>query len=103
MVSKKNIFVKKKYLDKILWFVDNSIVIRYKREEVAAVNMNLLRYFMGKNGDRQSDLAKALNIPQSALSARMNGKTDFRSSEMKIIWKRYSLNAEDMLAIFFAQ
>ena len=64
--------------------------------------MNLLRYFMGAHGDRQSDLADALHLPQSALSSRMNGKTEFRRSEMMIIWKRYDLSAENMLAIFFA-
>lgn len=79
-----------------------SIEIRYYREEVTVVNMNLLRYFMGEHGDKQSDLAKALDLPQSALSARMNGKTDFRKNEMEIIRKRYSLSAEDLQAIFFA-
>ena len=79
-----------------------SIVIRYNREEVTVVNMNLLRYFMSEHGDLQADLAKALSLPQSALSARMNGKTDFRKSEMEVIRKRYSLSAEDLQAIFFA-
>lgn len=80
-----------------------SIAIRYYREEVTVVNINLLRYFMSEHGDKQSDLANALNLPQSALSARMNGKTDFRKLEMDIIRKRYSLSAEDMQAVFFAQ
>ena len=66
------------------------------------VDMNLLRYFMGKHGDKQSDLANALNIPQSALSQRMNGIVSFRQTEMDAIRKRYELSADEMLAIFFA-
>lgn len=65
------------------------------------MDMNLLRYFMGRHGDKQYDLAKALNLPQSALSARMNGKTDFRQTEMNIIRKRYGLDADNMQTIFF--
>ena len=67
------------------------------------VNTNLLRYHMGMHGDKQADLAKALHMPQSALSARMTGKTDFRRLEMDAICKRYGLTADDMLAVFFAQ
>ena len=66
------------------------------------MDMNLLRYFMGRHGDKQSDLAKAIGIPQSALSDRMNGKRSFRQDEMNIIRKRYSLSAEQLQAIFFA-
>lgn len=79
-----------------------SIVIRYYRWEVNRVDMNLLRYFMSKHGDKQSDLAKAISLPQSALSERMNGRVSFRQTEMNAIRKRYSLSADDMLAIFFA-
>ena len=67
-----------------------------------SIDMNLLRYFMGKNGDKQSDLAKAIGIPQSALSERMTGKRSFRQDEMNIIRKRYSLSADELQAIFFA-
>ena len=66
------------------------------------MNMNLLRYFMGINGDNQTTLAEALGMQQSALSARMNGKTDFRKNEMEAIRKRYDLDAEKMQEIFFA-
>ena len=66
------------------------------------MDMNLLRYFMGNHGDTQLDLAKALGLPQSALSARMNGKIDFRKNEMDKIRNRYNLDAEKMQQIFFA-
>ena len=66
------------------------------------MNMNLLRYFMMNYGDKQADLARALNLPQSALSARMNGKTDFRKDEIDTIRRRYNLSAEDLQAVFFA-
>ena len=66
------------------------------------MDMNLLRYYMGSHGDNQATLAKALGMQQSALSARMNGKTDFRKTEMETIRKRYELDAETMQAIFFA-
>lgn len=66
------------------------------------MDMNRLRYFMGKHGDNQAELAKALQLPQSALSARMNGHTEFRQNEMDIIRKRYDLSADELQAIFFA-
>lgn len=66
------------------------------------MDKNLLRYIMAKNGDRQEDLAKAIGIPQSALSCRLNGKCSFRQDEMNIIRKRYELTAEEMESIFFA-
>lgn len=67
------------------------------------MDMNLLKYYMGNHGDRQSDLAKALGFSASALSSRMHGKTDFRKSEIETIRDRYHLNANDVQAIFFAQ
>jgi hypothetical protein len=57
---------------------------------------------MSVNGDNQTTLAEALGMQQSALSARMNGKTDFRKNEMEVIRKRYNLDAEKMQEIFFA-
>ena len=66
------------------------------------MDMYKLKYFMGINGDTQSDLASVLGIAQSALSARMNGHTDFRKNEIDEIRKRYSLSAEEVQDIFFA-
>ena len=66
------------------------------------IDKNLLRFFMGKHGDNQTELARAINMSQSALSYRMNGRIDFRKNEMEAIRKRYDLSAEEMQAIFFA-
>ena len=66
------------------------------------IDKNLLKFFMGKHGDTQTDLARAINMPQSALSLRMNGHVDFRKNEMEAIRKRYDLTAEQMQEIFFA-
>lgn len=65
------------------------------------MDMHKLKYFMGMNGDTQADLAKALGLPQSALSARMNGHTAFRQDEINEIRKRYDLTADELQHIFF--
>ena len=66
------------------------------------MDKNLLRFFMGKHGDNQETLANAINMSQSALSERINGKIDFRKKEIEAIRTRYELTAEDLQAIFFA-
>ena len=63
----------------------------------------LLRYFMRKHGDKQSDLAEALELSEASLSSRMTGKVDFRRSEINVIRMRYNLTADDLCQIFFAE
>lgn len=66
------------------------------------MNTSLLKSCIAKYNDTQTKLAEYLNLQQSGLSDRINGKTDFRQSEMDAIRKRYSLSAKEMEAIFFA-
>lgn len=66
------------------------------------MNKNKLRAKMVEHGDTQADLAKALFISVSNLSLRINGRVDFRQSEIDLIKKRYNLSAEDLDHIFFA-
>ena len=66
------------------------------------MNKNKLRAKMVEYGDTQADLAKALFISVSNLSLRINGRVDFRQSEIDLIKKRYNLSAEDLDLIFFA-
>ena len=62
----------------------------------------LLEYHMKKNNDSQEKLSEALGLPQSSLSARINGHIDFRKRELDVICKRYHLTADEIKAIFFA-
>lgn len=65
------------------------------------MNKNKLKAKMMEHGDTQSDLADALNISLSNLSLRINGKMDFRQSEIDAIKKRYKLSAAELDSIFF--
>ena len=65
------------------------------------MNKNRLKAKMIENGDTQNDLAKALNLSVSNLSLRINGKMDFRQSEIDAIKKRYKLSSSELDSIFF--
>ena len=67
------------------------------------MNKPLMKAVIVKNNDTQGSLAKALDLPQSALSHRINGIVDFRLSEINCIRKRYNLTAEETVEIFFDQ
>lgn len=72
-------------------------------EEVTVLNKPLMKAIIAKNNDTQGELARALNLPQSAVSHRINGSIDFRLSEINCIRKRYNLTAEETVEIFFDQ
>ena len=61
------------------------------------------RQTMIENHDTQAALADAMGLPQSAISARINGKIDFRQSEINFIIQRYGLTATQTREIFFDQ
>ena len=56
---------------------------------------------MKRNYDTQDALAKALGIQPSGLSERINGKIDFRRSEINLIRQRYNLTDAETVKIFF--
>lgn len=66
------------------------------------MNKQELKAVMVRNGDRQEDLAAAIGMSGSALSARLNGVTPFTQPEIEKIILRYKLTAEDIQRIFFA-
>ena len=67
------------------------------------MNTKLFRIYMVKNNDTQVKLAQALNLPQSAISDRINGKTDFRQGEINAIRLRWHLNDQETVDIFFTE
>ena len=66
------------------------------------MNATLLRVHMVANNDTQTELSRDMGIAQSALSMRINGKTEFRQNEINFIKKRYNLSDKETIDIFFA-
>ena len=66
------------------------------------MNTQLFKSFMVMNGDTQSTIADVLHLPQSAISARINGKTAFRQDEINTIRLRWKLTDAQTVDIFFA-
>lgn len=66
------------------------------------MNTNELKAAMKRNNDTQEKLAEALGLQVSGVSERVNGKVDFRRTEINIIRERYNLSPEETIKIFFA-
>lgn len=68
------------------------------------MNTNELRAQMARYGDSAKSLAKALDMSESSLSCKVNGRRHqcFSQSEIQHIIDRYNLAAEDVMLIFFA-
>jgi plasmid maintenance system antidote protein VapI len=56
---------------------------------------------MAKHSDTQEKLAEALSMQVSGINARINGKIEFRASEISKIVKRYGLTPDETTEIFF--
>lgn len=65
------------------------------------MNKSALRAKMIINNDTGITLAKALDISETTLSAKMNGKAEFTRNEIAKIKLRYNLSAEEIDDIFF--
>ena len=65
------------------------------------MSLNELKAEMKRNNDTYEKLAEALKLQVSGVSERVNGKVEFRRSEINTIRERYRLSAEDTIRIFF--
>ena len=57
---------------------------------------------MKRNNDTQKKLGEALDISVSGVNARINGKTDWKGSEIATVIDRYHLTPERTAEIFFS-
>lgn len=62
-----------------------------------------LESIMRLHGDTGTSLAKFLNIARTTFSAKINetNGAEFTQSEIAVIIEKYSLNPNDVIAIFF--
>ena len=65
------------------------------------MNKKMFKVNMLKNDDTQQSIAKFLGISQAAISARINGITEFRRDEINAIRNRWNLSDHDTVDIFF--
>ena len=65
------------------------------------MNCNLLKYYMRENNDTIESLAEDLKLHYNTVSLKLNGKREFTQQEIALISKRYNLNAEKVVKIFF--
>ena len=66
------------------------------------MNTSNLKAAMAKHNDTQEKLAEFLGLQVSGVNARINGRVEFRRSEINAIRERYELSAEETIDIFFA-
>lgn len=69
------------------------------------MNKRMLKSKMALFGDTNATLANVIGISPQRFSAKINGTdgADFTREEMRIIKERYSLSAEEIENIFFAE
>lgn len=65
------------------------------------MNKNAFRSVMVLHGDTQKDVADALNISEQTVGDKVNGYSDFKQSEIKILIQRYNLTPAQVDEIFF--
>lgn len=67
------------------------------------INYELLKNRINKSGIKIYALAEACGLTPQGLYNKLNGKNDFRCSEIIYLSKALNLSPEDRNAIFFAQ
>lgn len=66
-----------------------------------ATNTALLKSKMVLNGDTTIALAKCLGVNRQNISVKLNGRRDFKQTEIAKIIRRYNLTDNEIRAIFW--
>lgn len=54
------------------------------------------------NGDTQKTIADALNVSEQTVGDKVNGISEFKQSEIKVLINRWNLSPEQVDEIFFS-
>ena len=56
------------------------------------MNVNKLKGLMAEHGERQEDIAKLLNIHITTVNFKLQGKSEFKLSELKTLAEHYKVD-----------
>lgn len=65
------------------------------------MNKRAFKSVMVYHGDTQKDVATALDITEQTVGNKLNGLSDFKQSEIKILIDRYNLTPAQVDEMFF--
>lgn len=66
------------------------------------MNKNHFKSIMILNGDTQKTIADALNVSEQTVGDKVNGISEFKQSEIKMLIDRWKLSPEQVDEIFFS-
>lgn len=65
-------------------------------------NTSLLKDYIKKSGYKIVFLAQQLGISEHSLSRKVNGRNEFKASEIETLCKLLKIGTKDRMSIFFA-
>lgn len=74
---------------------------QFKKKEVELLNESKLRGLIREKFKTQADFALAVGMSDTTLSAKLNGKTDWKRQEIETACRLLDVAAEDIPLYFF--
>lgn len=65
------------------------------------MNKNKFKSIMSLHGDTQRTTAEAIGISEQTMSEKINGVSEFKTSEIRTLIKRWDLTAYEVCDTFF--